>query len=164
MSASPWKVEPVRRVLVREAIELIGPDAWVVDDTGFTKDGSSSPCAARQYSGTLGKIGNCQIAVSIHAATDKASCPLNWRVFVPESWDGVSTDTNEHAARVAARRAKAGLQHLQRHRTKWAMAGIVTPPSSPPRTSSSPHRDSPAMTTKSIYAKYQSQHRREFCR
>ena len=43
VSASPWKVEPVRRVLVRKAVEVIGPDAWVVDDTGFTKDGGSSP-------------------------------------------------------------------------------------------------------------------------
>lgn len=122
VSASPWKVEPVRRVLVRKAVQLIDPDAWVVDDTGFKKDGSSSPCVARQYSGTLGKIGNCQIAVSIHAATDKASCPLDWRLFVPESWDDISTDSNEQAAQVAARRAKAGLPDVQRHRTKWAMA------------------------------------------
>jgi DDE superfamily endonuclease len=42
---------------------------------------------ARQYSGTLGKVGNCQIAVSVHAATDAASAVLDWRLFVPESWD-----------------------------------------------------------------------------
>ena len=35
VSSSPWKVEPVRQVLVRRALQLIGPDAWVVDDTGF---------------------------------------------------------------------------------------------------------------------------------
>lgn len=122
VSASPWKVEPVRRVLVRKAVQLIDPEAWVVDDTGFKKDGGSSPCVARQYSGTLGKIGNCQIAVSIHAATDKASCPLDWRLFVPESWDDISADTNEQAAQVAARRTKAGLPDVQRHRTKWTMA------------------------------------------
>lgn len=87
VSSSAWKVEPVRRVLVRKALQAIGPDAWVVDDTGFKKDGDSSPGVARQYSGTLGKIGNCQIAVSIHAATDVASCPLDWRLFIPEAWD-----------------------------------------------------------------------------
>ncbi|RLK09564.1 DDE superfamily endonuclease [Micromonospora sp. M71_S20] len=59
----------------------------VVDDTGFPKDGKASACVARQYSGTLGKVANCQIAVSIHAATDAASAVLNWRLFVPESWD-----------------------------------------------------------------------------
>lgn len=64
VSSSPWNVEPVRRVLVRRALQLIGPDAWVVDDTGFKKDGAFSPCVARQYSGTLGKVGNCQIGVS----------------------------------------------------------------------------------------------------
>ena len=47
VSSSPWKVEPVRRVLVRRALQLIGPDAWVVDDTGFKKDGAFSPCVAR---------------------------------------------------------------------------------------------------------------------
>ncbi|WP_426986086.1 IS701 family transposase [Pseudarthrobacter sp. Y6] len=122
VSSSQWKLEPVRRVLVRRAVEVIGPDAWVVDDTGFKKDGSSSPCVARQYSGTLGKIGNCQIAVSIHAAIDQASCPLDWRLYVPEAWDDTSADTNAHAEMIAARRAKAQIPEGQRHRTKWAMA------------------------------------------
>jgi SRSO17 transposase len=61
----------------------------VFDDTGFPKDGKGSPGVARQYSGTLGKVGNCQIGVSVHAVTDTASCPLDWRLFLPESWDPV---------------------------------------------------------------------------
>src|SRR5919202_1645835 len=71
----------------RRAVEVIAPDAWVVDDTGFPKDGTASPGVARQYSGTLGKVGNCQIGVSICAVTDAASCPLNWRLYVPAGWD-----------------------------------------------------------------------------
>lgn len=122
VSSSTWKVEPVRRVLVRKALQAIGPDAWVVDDTGFKKDGDSSPGVARQYSGTLGKIGNCQIAVSIHAATDVASCPLDWRLFIPEAWDETAADTNEQVAAIAARQAETQIPDLQRHRTKWAMA------------------------------------------
>ena len=122
VSSSPWKVEPVRRVLVHKAVQLIGPDAWVVDDTGFKKDGGSSPCVARQYSGSLGKIGNCQIGVSIHAATDQASCPLDWRLYMPEGWDDTCADTNEQAETIKVRRAKAGLPDVQRHRTKWVMA------------------------------------------
>ncbi|TFD76234.1 transposase [Cryobacterium psychrophilum] len=122
LCAWPWKVEPVRRVLVRKAVEVIGPDAWVVDDTGFKTDGISSPSVSRQYSGALGKIGNCQIAVSIHAATDKASCPLDWRLYVPEAWGDTCADTNEQVETVAARRAKAQIPDVQRHRTKWAMA------------------------------------------
>lgn len=80
VASSTWAVEPVRRRLANLAIDTIAPEAWVIDDTGFKKDGPSSPCVARQYSGTLGKIGNCQIGVSVHAATDAASCPLDWRL------------------------------------------------------------------------------------
>src|SRR3954467_9324791 len=79
VSSSTWAVEPVRERLAARAIATINPDAWVVDDTGFVKDGTASPGVARQYSGTLGKVANCQIGVSISAVTDTASCPLDWR-------------------------------------------------------------------------------------
>ena len=62
-------------------------EALLVDDTGFPKDGAASPCVARQYSGTLGKIGNCQIGVSVHLVYEHASCAASWRLFCPESWD-----------------------------------------------------------------------------
>jgi FOG: Transposase len=122
VSSSPWPVEPVRRVLARKAIGVIGPEAWVIDDTGFKKDGTASPCVARQYSGTLGKIGNCQIGVSVHAVTDVASCPLGWRLFVPQAWDDTCADTNEQAETIAARRLKAQIPDSVRHRTKWELA------------------------------------------
>lgn len=122
VTTSPWPVEPVRMVLSRRACELIGPQAWVVDDTGFGKDGRNSPCVARQYSGTLGKVGNCQVAVSVHAATDAASCPLDWRLFVPESWDDDCADDPDAAAAVAARRAKSAIPDDERHRPKWQQA------------------------------------------
>ena len=59
----------------------------MVDDTGFPKDGSASPCVARQYSGTLGKTANCQVGVSVHLVNEHASCAADWRLFCPESWD-----------------------------------------------------------------------------
>ncbi len=43
---------------------FIEPEAYVIDDTGFPKDGTDSPGVARMYSGSLGKVGNCQIGVS----------------------------------------------------------------------------------------------------
>lgn len=122
VSASPWKVEPVRRRLAALAVNTIQPEAWVIDDTGFKKDGTASPCVARQYSGTLGKIGNCQIGVSIHAATDAASCPLGWRLFVPEAWDDTCADDNDTAATIQARRQKSKIPDTVRHRMKWALA------------------------------------------
>lgn len=122
VSSSPWSVEPVRRVLVRKSVGLIEPEAWVVDDTGFKKDGPASPGVARQYSGTLGKIGNVQIGVSVHAATDAASCPLDWRLFLPEAWDDTCQDSPEDAEAAAARRVKAQIPDSVRHRTKWELA------------------------------------------
>ena len=122
VSASPWKVEPVRRRLAALAVDTIQAGAWVIDDTGFKKDGTASPCVARQYSGTLGKIGNCQIGVSVHAATDAASCPLGWRLFGPEAWDDTCAETNDDDAMIHARRQKAKIPDTVWHRTKWALA------------------------------------------
>ena len=48
VSSSTWAVEPVRERLARRAIEVIAPQAWAVDDTGFVKDGTASPGVARQ--------------------------------------------------------------------------------------------------------------------
>ena len=112
----------MRQRLARRAVEVIAPDAWVVDDTGFVKDGASSPGVARQYSGTLGKVGNCQIGVSISAVTDAASCPLNWRLFLPAGWDDAEAATEEAAAAIRARRARAGIPDDARHRPKWRLA------------------------------------------
>src|SRR4051812_48505847 len=87
VSSSTWAVEPVRERLARRAVAVIAPEAWVVDDTGFVKDGTASPGVARQYSGTLGKVGNCQIGVSVHAVADAASAGLDRRLFFfPRAW------------------------------------------------------------------------------
>ena len=64
LTSSTWDYVAVRRRLAAQAVQVIEPRVWVVDDTGFPKDGKASACVARQYSGTLGKVGNCQIAVS----------------------------------------------------------------------------------------------------
>src|SRR3989442_12730547 len=65
LADSPW--DPA--LLVRACAERVAPEigvlAWVVDDTGIVKDGKQSPGVKRQYSGTLGKVGNCQVAVGV---------------------------------------------------------------------------------------------------
>src|SRR4051794_41957738 len=86
------------------------------------KDGAASPGVARQYSGTLGKVANCQIGVSICAVTDAASCPLDWRLFLPERWDDACTKDRQEAAAIAARRARAGIPDEGRHRGEWRLA------------------------------------------
>src|SRR5918993_5408351 len=86
VSSSTWAVEPVRERLARRAIEVIGPDAWVVDDTGFPKDGQASVGVARQYCGTLGKVGNCQVAVTCCYADARASWPVAVCLYLPQEW------------------------------------------------------------------------------
>src|SRR5688572_17049545 len=122
VSSSTWAVEPVRERLARRAVEVIAPDAWVVDDTGFVTDGLASPGVARQYSGTLGKVGNCQIGVSVCAVTDAASCPLSWRLFLPASWDDTEAVDEQAAAAIRVRRVRAGIPETERHQPKWRLA------------------------------------------
>jgi SRSO17 transposase len=107
LTSSTWDVTGVRRRLAVAAIDVVAPQVWIVDDTGFPKDGKASACVARQYSGTLGKVANCQIAVSVHAASDAASAVLDWRLFVPESWDDTCVpDTEGKVANAHARRLR----------------------------------------------------------
>src|SRR6266508_853996 len=86
LADSPWQPE----LLVRACAERLAPElgvvAWVVDDTGIAKQGKHSPGVKRQYSGTLGKIGNCQIAVSLHAVGERGTLPLGWSLYLPEEW------------------------------------------------------------------------------
>jgi SRSO17 transposase len=97
-------------------------EALVVDDTGFPKDGTASPCVARQYSGTLGKVGNCQIGVSVHLVNERASCAADWRLFCPESWDDRAAPDEVSAAALRRRRERAGIPDQVRHAEKWRLA------------------------------------------
>jgi SRSO17 transposase len=64
------------------------PDAaaLIIDDTGFEKKGEKSPGVQRQYTGTAGKVTNCQIVVSTHLASHDASAPLEMDLYLPKSW------------------------------------------------------------------------------
>jgi SRSO17 transposase len=110
VNQSPWRWEPVRERLAVRMSAVIEPEAWVIDDTGFPKFGRRSVGVARQYSGALGKIGNCQIGVSINAATAQASCPIDWRLYLPAEWD-------RDPRRVACR-----VPDQARHEPKWKLA------------------------------------------
>src|SRR5438874_10353841 len=73
----------------------------VIDDTGFAKKGRHSVGVTRQYSGTLGKTDNCQVAVSLHYAAPKGDYPLALRLFLPDTW--TSQPARMQAVRVPAR-------------------------------------------------------------
>ncbi len=122
ITSSTWDYVAVRRNVARWFAGCQPVEALVVDDTGFPKDGNASPCVARQYSGTLGKVGNCQIGVSVHLVNERASCAADWRLFCPESWDDAALDDPVAAARAARRRERAGIPDEVRHAEKWRLA------------------------------------------
>lgn len=87
---APWEDEAVLKA-VREyalaAMEARGPiQAWIVDDTGMPKKGQHSVGVARQYCGQLGKQDNCQVAVTLAVATEGASLPIAYQLYLPEQW------------------------------------------------------------------------------
>jgi SRSO17 transposase len=86
LADSPWDPGVVDRAVAERVCAVIEPAAWVLDDTGVPKDGKHSPGVKRQYSGTLGKIGNCQIAVSLHAVSARGTVPLGFRLYLPQDW------------------------------------------------------------------------------
>jgi SRSO17 transposase len=122
VTSSTWDFDLVRANVARWAVAAIDPAVYVVDDSGFPKDGTASPCVARQYSGTLGKTGNCQIGVSVQLATDRASLAANWRLFCPGSWDDTTIGDPAAAQAVRQRRTRAGIPEEVRHREKWRLA------------------------------------------
>jgi len=76
--------------------------AWIVDDTGFPKKGTHSVGVTRQYCGQVGKQENCRVAVSLSLATEQASLPVAYQLYLPEIW-----------AQDPARRNEAGVPKLK---------------------------------------------------
>src|SRR6059058_921061 len=100
------------RAQVLPAIERHGPVAyWIVDDSGFPKQGKHSVGVARQYCGQLGKQDNCQVAVSLSIANHHASLPVAYRLYLPREW-----------AEDEARRLKAGVPAEISFETKQEIA------------------------------------------
>jgi SRSO17 transposase len=114
INQSPWDPGPVLQAYRAKLTAACGDPAGVIviDDTGFPKQGKHSVGVARQYSGTLGKVGNCQVAVSLHYASARGDFPLALRLYLPEAW---TTDP----ARLDPARVPAT---ARAYRTKWAIA------------------------------------------
>src|SRR5579864_8948466 len=100
------------RAMALPRIERHGPiEAWIIDDTGFPKQGRHSVGVARQYCGQLGKQDNCQVAVSLSIANHDASLPVAYQLYLPKEW-----------AKDRARRRKAGVPKEVRFKTKPQIA------------------------------------------
>jgi SRSO17 transposase len=86
LTDSPWDPASVVRAVAERVAGEIDLLAWVLDDTGFRKDGKDSPGVKRQYSGSFQKVTNCQIAVSLHAVGARGTVPLGWALYLPKEW------------------------------------------------------------------------------
>ena len=76
----------VREMVVPEMERHGAIEAWIIDDTGFPKQGKHSVGVARQYCGQLGKQDNCQVAVTLSLANHYASLPVAYRLYLPKEW------------------------------------------------------------------------------
>lgn len=109
---SSWEDEELyRRIATKLDRELPGREAFVIDDTGFAKKGVYSVGVARQYSGTLGRTDNCQVAVSLHLAGEQGSGCIGFRLYLPEAWTGDR-----------ARSQTAGVPDDVSYQPKWKLA------------------------------------------
>lgn len=118
---SPWSHQMVLAELAWRMEPVIRPVAWVIDDVSFPKDGNASPGVAAQYCGALGKTADCQVAPSVHLVTDTASCPVNWRLFLPAEWDPAAVPAGRRD-RVDQRRRRARIPEDVGHVEKWQLA------------------------------------------
>src|SRR3712207_2432211 len=99
VAKAAWSDAALLAAVREQVLPALGPiTAWIVDDTGFPKKGRHSVGVARQYCGELGKQDNCQVAVSLSVANERASLPIAYRLYLPEAWAGA-----------AERRRKAGV-------------------------------------------------------
>jgi SRSO17 transposase len=112
---APWSDEELLAQVRRQVLPSMqkhGPVvAWIVDDTGFPKQGKHSVGVARQYCGQIGKHDNCQTAVSLSVSTWSSSLPIAWRLYLPEVW-----------CQDSARRQQARVPEEMEFRTKPEIA------------------------------------------
>ena len=115
---SDWNDSALLGAVAREVVPVLTasgqePCYWIIDDTGHRKYGQHSVGVARQYCGQLGKVDNCQVAVSLSVATAESSLPLSYRLYLPEEWAGDK-----------ARRKGAGVPAEIAFATKGEMARV----------------------------------------
>jgi SRSO17 transposase len=112
---APWNDDEMlaqMRQQVLPSMQEHGPVvAWIVDDTGFPKQGKHSVGVARQYCGQVGKHDNCQAAVSLSVSSWNSSLPIAWRLYLPEVW-----------CQDAERRRQAGVPEAIEFETKPEIA------------------------------------------
>ena len=129
---SPWRDEDVRAEAARYAIAAMTKhapiDSWIIDDTGFLKQGSHSIGVQRQYTGSAGKVTNCQVGVSLTVATATEQVPIDFALYLPADW--LTDKARRQQARIPddvpfATKSELALSMMRRARDAGVPAGIV---------------------------------------
>ena len=109
---SPWDEQAVWQAIRREVVPVLEPlAAWIVDETGWLKQGDKSVGVSHQYCGAVGKQANCQVSVEVVVSDGEIAAPVAGRLYLPESWAGDP-----------ARRAAAGVPPEVEFQTKPRIA------------------------------------------
>lgn len=112
LTSSPWSDEALWKAIRQEVVPHLEPlEAWVVDETGWLKQGKHSVGVSHQYCGAVGKSANCQVSVELAVSEGWVAAPIAAQLYLPRSW---SED--------AARRAEAGVPAGVVFRTKSELA------------------------------------------
>ena len=132
VGVATWSDERVRAEASRYALGAIlareKAEAWILDDTGFLKQGEYSVGVQRQYTGSAGKVTNCQVGVSLVFATRSEHLPIDFALYLPPSW------TDDRKRRKAARipdevefatKPALGIQMIRRALLAGVPRGVV---------------------------------------
>jgi SRSO17 transposase len=121
LGVSKWDDQEVRAEAARFALSAMTEkrniEAWIIDDTGFLKQGTHSVGVQRQYTGSAGKVTNCQIGVSLTLATREDHVPIGFELYLPKQW--TTDDERREATRIPAvvqfaTKPELGLQMIRR--------------------------------------------------
>jgi SRSO17 transposase len=128
LTEAPWDAAAVVAELQAYLAErLTAPDAvFVLDETGFPKQGTRSVGVARQYAGTLGKVGNCQVGVFLAYTSLLGTALVDHRLYLPARWiaDGARCAAAGVPAEVGFQtKADLGLAMLRQARARRQLGG-----------------------------------------
>jgi SRSO17 transposase len=108
VNQSTWRSDLIRRDVAMKLAEELNPAFWILEDTVIPKDGRYSVGVDKQFAHPEGRTLNCQLGLGLFFSGDDWSCPVNWRLPLPASWE-----------KDAVRRSKAHVPAAERCKPRW---------------------------------------------
>ena len=108
VNQSTWRSDLIRRDLTLQLAEALDPAFWVLEDVVIPKNGHHSVAVDKQFAHPEGRALNCQLGLGLFLSGDGWSCPVNWRLPLPASWENDP-----------GRRSKARVPPTERRKPRW---------------------------------------------